>query len=524
MRKVEEELAMMKKHSFYIKSSVIKNHTFLFVLTVLALLGSIGCAPDSTAHIADGGVDAIAKPDIEVPDAYIPTLDGGTPAYQVPEHLLVAENARAPSVTTDSYGNLHIAYLCNCDTEAAGNTASVSCNRICYSRVDCNGIHEVVGPDDGIDGTGWWGNFIGARIHLDEEDNVFVLKDISSKQQFHTQVDPNSVHRFDETTGAFVNIESNFETVAMLPHGERVYLVTKRDQQEGGENGVFLKVIDYAGAEVSAPERLYETEYGASLFVGGMLMDKDGKIHIMFRIDDCSEGGETDTKEIVYDPIKETVLSTKSVTNARTGDHHNISVGGTDGDLMAATAPRAWSQGIFVTLRRLEQSTWSRSTNNDSAPFYFSDDTRVIWLGDAHETVDHFNPEVAVDKYNRVFVAFGGVNDGIASGDQYNFHVCHYRGPCDCTAEDAPCSHSVNAYYFIVYENGAIEPITKIRPDSTFENFQGDGEATVELTPAWDQGVFAVYEHLEHFDGGSFNIYLTPLGGAATACGVPVVE
>jgi hypothetical protein len=483
-----------------------------------------GCAPGNTAATTDGGVDAIAKPDIEVPDAYIPTLDGGSSAYQVPEHTLIAENARAPSVTTDSYGNLHIAYLCHCDPQAAGNTATVGCDRICYSRVDCNGVEQVVGPDAGIGGSGWWGNFISAQIHLDEQDNVFVLKDISSKQQFHHQVEPNSVHRFDESTNSFVNIEHTFETVAMLPHAGHVYLVTKRDEEQEGENGVFIKVIDYAGNEVTAKTRLFETIYGASLFVGGMVLDKNGQLHIMFRIDDCSDGGETDTKEIIYDPSIGSVIDTKSVTHARTGDHHNIAVGGTDGDLMAATAPYAWSKGIYVALRRLSQSSWSRQADSDSAPYYFADNPRVFWLGDAHHTVDRFNPEVAVDKYDRVFVAFGGVNEEIASGQRYDFHVCHYRGPCDCTAEEAPCSHSVNAYYFIVYENGAVDPITLIRPGSTYENFQGYGEGTVELTPAWDQGVFAVYEHLAHFDGGSFDIYLTPVGGAATACGAPVVE
>lgn len=500
--------------------------SFCVSLVLLLPVGVVGCAPESTMSETDGGVDAIAKPDIEVTDAYIPTLDGGAPAYQVPEHELLAQNARAPSAALDSLGNLHVAYLCNCDEAAAGNSASVGCNRICYSRVDCEGIHEVVDPANGIAGSGWWGNFISTKIRLDEQDNVFVLKDISFKQQFHHQVDPNSVHRFDAATGKFVNIEDNFETVAMLPHEGRVYLASKRHDPEGQTNGVYLKIIDYSGAELKSETRLVATDTEAALFVGGMVLDKNRHLHIVFRIDDCSDGGVQDLQEIVYDIDRNTLVTqpTRSVTQARTGDHHNIAVGGEKQDLLVAAAPVAWAGGIYITMRRLAESAWSRNPDETAAPKVYRDNPRVSWLGTTHRNVDTFNPEVAVDKLNRTFVTFGGVAEDALSGEQTDFDVCSYKGPCNCDEHPTWCTHSLNAYYFIVYENGAVDPIQLMRPGSTFENYQGAGEATAELVPAWDQGVFAVYEHLEHFDGGSFNIYITPLGGAATACGVPIVE
>jgi hypothetical protein len=499
--------------------------TYIFAAVGLVAL-AVGCAPQSTVDAVDGGADAIAKPDIEVADAYVPTLDSGESAYQITAHTLLAENARAPSVTTDSYGNLHVAYLCNCDETAAGNSAFVACNRICYAMVDCTGVHEVVGPENGIEGPTAWGNYVGTKIRLDEKDNVFVLKNISGKQVFHHQVEPNSVHRFDKATQRFVKIEDSLETVAILPHEGKVYLLTKRQHSEDIQNGVYLKVIDYDGNEVKAETLLAQTAPTAYLFVGGVVLDKNRKMHVVFRIDDCTDGQISDMKEIVYDIDTNSLVThpTRTVTNARIGDGNNIAVGGRDNDMLAATAPVAWSQGLFVTMRRLSENSWSRRPNEERAPRYFTEDPRVVWLATRHRTVDTFNPEIAVDKLNRTFVAFGGVGEDDTAGAKEDVAVCHYHGPCNCTEHPTWCSHSINAYYFIVYENGAVEPLQLLRSDSTHENFQGYGEATVEMVPAWDQGVFAVYEHLEHFDGGSFNVYITPLGGAATACGVPIVE
>jgi hypothetical protein len=487
-------------------------------LVIAGFLLASGCfAEGGASSTENASVDAAVRPDVTIPDAHIPTLDGGARAYEISEHELIAENARAPSVAVDSRGALHIAYLCQCDPVATGNSASASCDRICYSTVDCNGITERVSPAEGIGGDTAWGSYVGTSIHLDVDDNVFVLKDISRKQVLHHQVGPNSVHRYDADSGGFVMLEDSFETLAMLPVAGRIYLVTKREGHEDESlNGIFLKAIDYDGQEVLSKRQVAQVGADTSLFVGGLALDDNQQLHIAYRIDDSTPPKTYDLKDIVFDTVQDVVLSTDSVTGDRIGDHHNITAGGAEGDLLAAAAPVGWAAGLRVSLRRLSEDTWKRYTFHD-------DDPRVTWNGHDSEGCDYLNPEVAVDGYDRVFVAFGGVSQDEVEGDEQDYHRCWYHGPCDCTENPSWCFYGINAYYFIVYPNGAVDPVELIRPDSSFENFQGHGEGTVELAPAWDQGVFAVYEHLEGFDD-SFNVYLTPLGGAATACDIPVVE
>jgi hypothetical protein len=474
-----------------------------------------GCPP--SASEGDVGADAAIPPDIQVPDAQVLVLDGGTPAFSITDNLLVAENGRAPSIDRDSRGGLHVAYLCACDPVADGNSAESRCSKICYSRLDCVGIHTVVGPEEGIaDGTSAWGAVVSTTIRLDEQDQVFVLKDLRNKQIQHPQVDPNSVHRFDPAQGRFVKVNGDFDAMAILPIGGVIYMVKKIDESEEVPTGIYLAAIDYSGQTVIGERLIAPTSTTAALFVGGMAMDGSGLLHIAYRIDDSVAPKTHDMKEIVFDPGSGQVVQHLSTVNARIGDHHGIAIGGEERELLAVAAPVAWSQGLRVAQRRLDDQAW---VTRD----YFTDDPRVTWNGDGSAGCDYLNPELAIDKLNRIFVAFGGISQEDVDGQREDFKVCEYQGPCDCQETPGSCFYSINAYVFTVYENGAAGPVELVRPGSTYENYQGKGEGSVELVAAWDQGVFAVYEHLEGFDG-KYNLYIKPIGGAKTACGVAIVK